>query len=389
MKKIYLDYAATTRVDPRVAEAMQPYFTEHFGNPSSVHEWGRCTKVMIENARETFAEFIGASPSEIYFTSGGTEANNFAIKGLAYRNMQAKNHIITSPIEHPSVLETLDYLNERFGFRITYLDVNKFGEINIEELKNVITENTLLICIMHSNNEIGIINDVERISDIAQEHNIYLHTDCIQSIGKTSLDIRKLKCTAASFSGHKIYAPKGIGALYIKRETIPDKLIHGGKQERNLRGGTENVPYIAGFKKAIEILKENMQSDIRLYNHLRQKLITELKNNFGDMIIFNSVTEGDDDKHRYLPNIINISFNPDKIKIDSDSILINLDIRGIGISAGAACGSGAVKSSHVIEAISKNKDKPLTSLRISFGRWSEPEDTEIFVKTLREIIDKR
>ncbi|MFI5145102.1 MAG: cysteine desulfurase family protein, partial [Ignavibacteria bacterium] len=269
MKKIYLDNAATTPVDERVLDAMIPYLTEKFGNPSSVHSFGREVKVMLEEARETVADFIGANRSEIFFTSGGTEANNFAIKGITFANTGKKNHIISSPIEHSAILDTLEYLKNKFGTGITFLKVNKYGEIDLNELKNSITNGTFLICVMHSNNELGVINDIKAISEIANENGINLHTDSVQSIGKTVFNVKETGCSTAAFSGHKIYAPKGTGGLYIKKGTSIDKFMHGGKQERDLRGGTENISGIAGIKKAIEILKSEMISDVVHINGLK------------------------------------------------------------------------------------------------------------------------
>jgi len=382
MKNIYLDNAATTQLDERVLETMLPYMKEKFGNPSSVHSFGRETKVMLEDARDVFAEFIDARPSEIYFTSGGTESNNFALKGLAFNGLGKRNHIITTKIEHSAVINSIEYLNSKFGFDVTYLNNNKYGEVNTENIKNSISENTFLICIMHSNNELGVINDISSISKIAKEKNIFLHTDSVQSLGKTNYDVKTIGCNTAAFSAHKIYGPKGIGALYIKKDTSLDKYIHGGKQERDRRGGTENVAAIAGFKKAIEILKSDMESDISHYMRLKEKLLAELKTILGDKIIVNSLTE----PSRSLPNIVNISFNPEKTKIDSDTIIIELDLKGIAVSSGSACTSGSVQPSHVLKAIGYDDASAKSSLRISFGRFNTEDEVDYLVKTLGEIV---
>lgn len=381
MKYIYLDNAATSKIDPLVLDAMMPYLTESYGNPSSVHAIGRESKVMIEDARDVIADFIGARSSEIYFTSGGTEANNFAIKGLAFAQLGKKNNIITSPIEHSSVKDSLEYLQMRFGFNITYTPVNNYGLVDLEFIKNNISDKTLMICVMYANNELGVINDIKPIADIANDKKIFIHTDAVQSIGKIKFNVKEIGCTTASISAHKIYGPKGIGALYIKKETLIDKLIHGGKQERDRRGGTENIAYIAGFKKAVELLKEKMENDIAHYKKLKDKLTSKLKNEFGDKIIFNS-PEGE----KSLNNIINISLNLAKVKIDPDALIVKMDISGIAVSSGSACTSGSVQPSHVLKAIGKDDETAKSSMRISFGRNNKEEDIDKFVEVLKGIL---
>lgn len=381
MKTVYLDNAATTPVDPRVKEAMLPWLTDNFGNPSSVHKTGRAAKVMLEDTRDLFAEFAGAKPSEIYFTSGGTEANNFAIKGCAFNFLGKKNHIITTSIEHSAVLDTIEYLKTRFGFKITILKTNKSGEINYDELNNAISEETFLVSVMHSNNELGIINDVRNAVVETGGKNIAVHSDMVQSLGKVKINLHDTGVNFASFSSHKIYGPKGAGALYIKKDSPVDKYIHGGKQERDRRGGTENTASIAGFKKAIEILSAEMESDIKKYSEMKEKLVSELKNGFGNKIIFNSYTD-----ERSLPNIMNISFDRNSVKIDTDTLLIKLDMNNIAVSSGSACTSGSVKPSHVLKAIGYDDNTAGSSLRISFGRFNEENDINEFVKVLKEII---
>lgn len=381
MKTVYLDNAATTPVDPRVKEAMLPWLTDNFGNPSSVHKTGRAAKVMLEDTRDLFAEFAGAKPSEIYFTSGGTEANNFAVKGCAFNFLGKKNHIITTSIEHSAVLDTVEYLKTRFGFKITILKTNKSGEINYDELNNAISEETFLVSVMHSNNELGIINDVRNAVVETGGKNIAVHSDMVQSLGKVKINLHDTGVNFASFSSHKIYGPKGAGALYIKKDSPVDKYIHGGKQERDRRGGTENTASIAGFKKAIEILSAEMESDIKKYSEMKEKLVSELKNGFGNKIIFNSYTD-----ERSLPNIMNISFDRNSVKIDTDTLLIKLDMNNIAVSSGSACTSGSVKPSHVLKAIGYDDNTAGSSLRISFGRFNEENDINEFVKVLKDII---
>ncbi len=381
MDIIYLDNAATTPIDPRVKEAMLPWLGDNFGNPSSVHLKGRQAKVMIEDTRDLFAEFIGVRSSEIYFTSGGTEANNFAVKGSAFAILGKKDHIITTAIEHSAVIDTVKYLQGRFGLNITYLKTNRYGEIDINELADSITEKTALVSVMHSNNELGIINDINRIVDTAKANNIPLHSDMVQSLGKVKLNLSEMNINFAAFSSHKIYGPKGLGILYIKKDTPVDKYIHGGSQERDRRGGTENTAAIAGFKKAIEILKDEMDSDIKHYNLLKKKLMDMLKSEAGDKIIFNSYSD-----NRSLPNILNITFNPQKVKADADSILIKLDMKNIAVSSGSACTSGSVQPSHVLKALGYDDESARSSLRISLGRFNKEMDVIEFVKVLKSII---
>lgn len=382
MKEIYLDNAATTPIDERVLDAMLPYLKDQFGNASSVHGFGRETKVLLEDARDSVAAFLGSKPSELYFTSGGTESNNFALKGIAFAHLGKRNHIITDMIEHSAVIDSLEYIKNRFGFKVTYLNTSKLGEIDPDELKDAITAETFLISIMHSNNELGIINDIKGISEIAHERGIVLHTDSVQSIGKTPFNVNELNCNTATISAHKIYGPKGIGAVYIKHSTPIDKYIHGGKQERDRRGGTENIAAIAGLKKAIEILKTEMAADIEKYRLLNQKLIGLLKENFGDKVIINSA-----DGIKSLSNIVNITFNPAKTNLDPETLLINLDLKGIAVSSGSACASGSVQPSHVLKAIGFDDNMAKASLRISFGRFNEESDAVNLVNALIEIIN--
>jgi len=378
MKKIYLDNAATTKIDDRVLEAMMPYLKDSFGNASSVHSFGRETKVLLEDARETIADFIGAKPAEIYFTSGGTEANNFAIKGIAFDNLGKRNHIISTPIEHSAVLDSLEYLKTRFGFEISFLPVNKYGEVDLDALRKSITDKTFLVSVMHSNNELGIINDIAAIAEIIKNKHIALHTDSVQSIGKTLFSVNDLYCNTASLSAHKIYGPKGIGALYIRKGTPIDKFMHGGKQERDRRGGTENIPAIAGLKKAVEILNEEMDKDIEHYGKLKKYLIGKLESEPGKTVTLNSLTN-----EKALPNIVNLSFNG---KIDSDALIIKLDMKGIAVSSGSACTSGSVQPSHVLIAVGYDDEKAKSSLRISFGRENKIEEIDYFVEVLKDII---
>jgi cysteine desulfurase len=382
MSLIYLDNAATTPIDPRVKDAMLPWIGENFGNPSSIHEAGRKAKVMLEDTRDLFAAFIGAKPSEIYFTSGGTEANNFAIKGSAFYNLGNRSHIITTAIEHSAVIDTVEYLKTRFGFNVTYLKTNKYGGIDLNELKDSVTDSTFLVSVMHSNNELGVVNDISSIAALLKDTGIMLHSDMVQSLGKVKYSIEETGVNFASFSGHKIYGPKGLGVLYIKKDSPIDKFMHGGKQERDRRGGTENIPAISGFKKAIELLKAEMDSDIEKASGLRHKLLAELNSQFSDKIIVNSAKEGG----AFLPNIVSISFDPETTKIDPDTLLIKLDMKGIAVSSGSACTSGSVQPSHVLKAIGYDDSTARSSIRISFGRFNTESDIDSLIKGLKEIL---
>lgn len=380
MNPIYLDNAATTKPDKRVVETMLPWLDGKYGNASSVHKFGREAKVLLEDARDLLAEFIGAHASEIYFTSGGTEANNFAIKGIAFNRFGTKKHIISTRIEHSAVLDTLEYLKTRFGFEISWLSNDKFGKISPSELESLIRPDTLLTCIMHSNNELGVINDINAVSDILHSNNILLHSDSVQSLGKVKLNVNELNADTLTFSAHKIYGPKGIGALFIRKNTPIDKFIHGGKQERGRRGGTENIAALAGFKCAIDILKLEMESDVIFYKRLSKTLIEGLNKNFGDKIAINRNESGNN-----LPNIVNISFLP-AAKTDAETVLIKYDLAGIAVSSGSACTSGSVQPSHVLKAIGYDDNASKSSVRISFGRYNTESDVERFLEVTKQIL---
>lgn len=381
MNRIYIDNAATTKTDDEVLEYMLPYLKDEFGNASSIHSFGRSAKVLLEEARDTVAAFIGANSKEIFFTNSGTESNNFAIKGLAFKHLHTgKNHIVTSSVEHLAVLDTLRYLSDEFNFNITFVKPGKNGFINPYDIEASIKPETLLVTVMHSNNETGVINDIKLISDISSEKNVYCHTDSVQSIGKTKFNVKVLGVNFATLSAHKIYGPKGIAALYIKDKTPVHKLIHGGKQERDMRGGTENIASIAGLKKAIESVRDNFEYDQKHYSDLKQYAIKNLYSNFKDTVIFNSHTENS------LPNIINISFDKNKTEYDEEMILIKLDLKGIAVSGGSACTSGTHQPSHVLTELGIDKKTALGSIRISFGRNNTNSDTDYLISCLKDII---
>lgn len=385
MNRIYFDNAATTKINDKVLEEMLPFLKDNFGNASSNHFFGKSAKVLLEDARDVIAEFIGATPKEIFFTNNGTESNNFAIKGTAFKYLGTKkNHIITSSIEHLAVLDSIIYLEKKFNFKATYLKPDSDGRISPEEVKANIIPETFLISVMHSNNETGIINDLKSISGISNENYLAVHTDSVQSIGKTKFNVRDLNVNFATLSAHKIYGPKGIAALYIKDKTSVEKFIHGGKQERDMRGGTENIASIAGFKRAVEILRSDLEKDVLHYLSLKNHLISKLKIHFGDNVLFNSRSD-----EFTLPNIVNISFDRDKLLFDEEMILIQLDLKGIAVSGGSACTSGTHQPSHVLLELGRDRLSALGSLRISFSRENTIDEIDYFIDCLSGIVKKK
>jgi len=374
MRKVYLDHNATTPTHPEVVKAMLPYYEEVFGNASSIHQFGQQARKAIDKAREKVADFIGAKPEEIVFTSGGTEADNFAIKGVAYANEKKGNHIITSSIEHHAVLNPCKYL-EKQGFQVTYIPVDRYGLFNPDEVKKAVTKETILITIMHANNEVGTIEPIAEIGKIAKEKGICLHTDAVQTVGKIPVDVNELNVDLLSLSGHKIYGPKGIGALYIRKGTRIQPLIQGGHHEKNRRAGTENVPAIVGLGKAIEIAKETMEGEsIRLTN-LRNKLCSGIGEKI-DHVHLNG------HPGKRLPNTLNMSFE----FIEGESIILSLDMKGIAVSSGSACTSGSLEPSHVLKAMGVDPAIAQGSIRFSLGKDNTEEDINYVLEVLPEII---
>lgn len=373
MKRIYMDHAATTPVDPKVTEAMSPYFTEKFGNPSSLYSEALDSKMALNKAREIVASIINARPEEIVFTSGGTESNNLALKGASFA--KKRGHIITSAIEHHSILDPAKWL-EKQGFEVTYLPVESDGILASENVEEAIRKDTILISIMHANNEIGTTQPIEKIGDIAREHKILLHTDAIQTVGKIPVDVRKLNVDMLSISSHKLYGPKGVGALYVKRGTKIMPLLHGGGHERKMRSGTENMPGIVGFAKACEISMAGMDSESKRLAKLRDRLIK------GVLKIENSWLNGHSKKR--LPGNANFGFK----FIEGESIILELDFNGIMANTGSACSSSSLKPSHVLTAIGLVPEYTHGSLRFSLGRENTEEDVDYVIKTLPKVIGR-
>jgi cysteine desulfurase len=366
---IYLDYNATTPVDPDVFKAMLPYFKNRFGNPSSSHQYGKVTKEAVDIARQQVAKLLGADASEIVFTSGGSESNNHAIIGTALANTKKGNHIITSQIEHPAVLKPLKYLEEKFSFNITYLPVDKYGLVDPSDVEKAITEKTVLITLMHANNEVGTIEPIEEIGKIAREKGVTLHADAAQSCGKIEVNVKKLKVDLLTVAGHKLYAPKGVGALYIRNGTILDNLIHGASQENGRRAGTENVPYIVGLGRASEIALHSIQHFAYDVKVLRDRLYDKIREGLGDE---NVKLNGHPEKR--LPNTLNISIRD----VIGEELL--RQIPEIAASTGSACHAGSTEPSSVLTAMGLTREQALGALRLSLGRWSTVEDVDTAAK---------
>lgn len=365
VKPIYLDYNATTPVDPQVLEAMLPYLKEHFGNPSSNHAYGEQAKDAVNKAREQVAELIGSEPDEIVFTSGGSESNNHAIIGTALTNTKEGRHIITSRTEHPSVLETLGYLEEKFGFKVTYLPVDRFGIVNPTDVEKAITDETVLITIMHANNEVGTIEPIEEIGEIAREKDVVFHIDAAQSCGKIDVSVDKLNADLLTIAGHKLYAPKGVGALYIRNGINVDKFIHGAGQEERRRAGTENVPYIVGLGRACKISLGTLQDFGQRVKTLRDKLHNNILTDFGE-----DRTKLNGHPERRLPNTLNISIKD----VIGEELLGQ--IPEIAASTGSACHAGSTEPSPVLLAMGLTREQALGALRLSLGRWSTEEEIQ-------------
>lgn len=377
---IYFDNAASTRTDPEVVSAMMPYLTDLYGNPSSVHKEGKYLKVLVEEARENIAAFLGVKPKEIYFTSGGTEANNFAIKGLAFSNEdKTKNHLITSTIEHPAVLDTFMYL-KKFGYRVSLVAPGRNGIINPAEIEKLMTPETLLVSIMHANNELGSLNDVSAVSDLCKSHDVYFHSDTVQSVGKTEVKPKELGLDFMTLSAHKIYGPKGVGILYKDENARIDKYIHGGGQERDMRGGTENVASIAGMSKAVEILSHSLLKDIEHYRHLGGMIKKGLADTFGGSVSFNT------DENNSVPNIVNVTFNHEKLNVPEGLLPVKLDLKGISVSGGSACSSGSLKPSKVLLEIGMDERTAQSSVRISVGRFNTEDEVVKLISALKEVL---
>ena len=369
-----MDHSATTATDPAVIEAMLPYFSEKYGNPSSIYTIGRQARKAIEESRQKVADLIGAKKEEIIFTGSGTESDNLAIKGSVFKNREKGDHIITSSIEHHAVLHTCKYL-EKNGFKVTYIPVSKDGIVNPYDVEKAITAKTILITIMHANNEIGTIQPIEEIGRIAKEKDIKFHTDAVQTAGKIPVNVDALGVSMLSISAHKIYGPKGVGALYIRKGTFVEPQLHGGGHERNIRSSTENVPGIVGFGKACELAMKQLPEEAKL-SALRDSLIT------GVLKIKDSYLNGHPTKR--LPNNANFRFS----YIEGESLILNLDMKGVAASTGSACSSTSLEPSHVLMAIGLRPEEAHGSLRLTLGRENTQEDIDFVISVLPDIVNK-
>jgi cysteine desulfurase len=375
MKKIYLDNSATTRVSKEVLDAMLPYFTENYGNPSSLHTMGQEANVAVQAAREQVAKAIGADAGEIIFTSCGTESDNLSIVGTAFANKKKGDHIITSSVEHPAILRTCEYL-EKEGFKVTYLPVDKYGMVSVESVKSAVTPATTLISIMAVNNEIGTIQPIKEIGQIAKDHKIYFHTDAVQGIGKIPINVKSDNIDLLSLAGHKIHAPKGVGALYVKKGTRIEALIHGGGQEKNMKSGTENVPGIVGLGQACEIAARDFDKNVAHMTKLRNKLMD------GILKIDHVHLNG----HPTIrsPNNVNASFS----FIEGESLVLFLDMAGIEASTGSACSSKNLKASHVLLACGMPPEEAHGSLRMTNCEFNTEEEIDYVLETLPGIVNR-
>jgi cysteine desulfurase len=376
MKRIYLDYAATTPTDPQVMEAMQPYFFEHFGNPSSLHGFGQEARQAVEDARKELSSFLGAKPEEIIFTSGGTESDNMAIFGVAYALKNKGNHIITSAIEHHAISEPAKVL-EKNGFSVTYIPVDKFGLVDPDDVKKAITPKTILVSIMHANNEIGTIEPIAQIAAMAKEKGVLFHTDAVQTVGHIPTKVDQLHVDLLSLSAHKFYGPKGVGALYVRQGTRIQRYLHGGDQEKDRRASTLNTSGIVGLGEAIKIAGRNLEKEAKEQTTLRDKIIKEIQAKIPRTILNGHPSQR-------LPNNVNFSFK----YIEGESIILNLDMLGIAVSTGSACTSSSLEPSHVLLAIGLPHEVAHGSLRITLGRWTTPEDIDYFLEQLPPVIEK-
>lgn len=376
MKDIYFDNAATTKADDEVVKEMLPYLTESYGNASSIYQLGRKNRKAVEDAREKVAKVLNCDASEIYFTAGGSESDNTAIRGIAYSYRDKGNHIITSKIEHPAVLETCKQL-EKEGFEVSYINVDSNGILDLEELTKAIRPTTTLITVMFANNEIGTIQPIKEIGKIAKQHQIVFHTDAVQAVGNVKIDVKEMQIDSLSMSGHKFYGPKGIGALYVKKGIKFETLIHGGHQEKNKRAGTENVAGIVGLGTAIELAYRDLEEHNRKIKELRDYYVEQVEQRIPYIRV-------NGDRERRLPGNSNISFR----FIEGEGLLLNLDLKGICASSGSACTSGSLDPSHVLLAIGLPHEIAHGSLRISIGKYNTKEEVDYLIENLVEIVNR-
>jgi len=381
MRKIYMDHTATTPLDPEVFEAMQPYYIEKFGNASSVHSFGREARVALDSSRDSLAALLGAQSGEISFVSSGTEADNFALKGVAALMLaKGKNHIVTSRAEHHAILEPCDYLS-RTGFSVTHLPIDGSGRVNVEDVRHAVNPRTGIVSVMHVNNEVGSINPIAEIARVARENKTVFHSDAVQSFGKIPVNVNELGVDLLSLSAHKIYGPKGIGAIYIRRGVEIERLMHGGGQERGRRAGTENVALAVGFAKAASLMQKRMGAERNRLTGLKTRFRAMLEDRF-PFLLFNG------DSSESLPQILNVSFDSAKIEIDGEALLFNLDLAGIAAASGSACSSGSIEPSHVLIAMGRDVATARATIRFSMGVSTSDDDIDQSVAALERIVHR-
>jgi cysteine desulfurase len=379
MKRVYLDHTATTPLDDRVRDAMLPYFAGTFGNASSIHWYGREAKIALEQARATIARAIGAQPGELFFTSGGTESDNFALKGIAAAaGKSGRTRIITSRAEHHAVLEPCEHLAKE-GVEIVMLPVDETGIVRDESFREALTERTALASIMHANNETGSITPVKILAAAAHASGALFHTDAVQSLGKIPVNVEDLGVDLMSLSAHKLYGPKGIGALYVRRGTEIESLMEGGGQERGRRPGTENVPLAVGFAKAVELAVQEMESWRSRLAFLRDHLEAGIRAAFPAVVVNGHPVER-------LPHILNISFDSSKVTLEGETLVMNMDLKGIAATSGSACTSGSIQPSHVLIAMGRDEATARATLRFAFGRENTEDDVAYVIASLREVV---
>ena len=381
MRRIYLDHAATTPPDPRVTEAMQPYFSSLFGNASSVHWYGQQAKQGLEQARAAIAHYLGVESGELVFTSGGTEADNLAIRGVYHASRKhGKTHLITTAAEHHAVLDSCEALLEE-GAEVTILPVDRNGRVNPDAVGGAITDHTCLVSVMHANNEVGTVSQLSAIAEQVHARGALLHADAVQTFGKIPVNVQDLQVDLLSISAHKIYGPKGVGALYVKRGTELENLFWGGGQERGRRPGTENVAFAVGFAKAAEITIGGMAAESPRLRRLCERLTRNVRDAFPEVIL-------NGDAEERLPHILNISFDADRLPLEGETIVHNMDLEGIAVSSGSACTSGSVQPSHVLLAMGRSPATVKATLRFSFGKSNTEEDVDAAIEVLTRVISR-
>jgi len=379
MQHVYLDHSATTPLAPEVYEAMRPHFLENFGNASSVHSFGRRAKLALEESREEIAKFIGARYDEVYFTSGGTEADNHAVAGIyAAVSDTDRKHVITSAVEHHAVLHAAEALRTR-GASLTVLPVDRFGRVSVSDVRKSLTAKTALVSIMHANNEVGTIQPIEEIGRCAHDKGVAVHSDTVQTLGKVPIDARMMNVDLMAFSAHKIYGPKGIGAIYIRKGTKLEAFLKGGAQESNRRAGTENVPLAVGFAKAVSLCRERMEQDNAKFRTLGEFLRGKISADF-EGAIFNG------DPANCLPNIVSVSFDSKLSNVDGEALIMGMDLQGVAVTSGSACSSGSMEPSHVLLAMGRDPKTARATIRFSLGRSTTEQDLEFAVAALKQVV---